>query len=868
MLDSVFGRRSSNGSKLSKEEIEQVAAAAAAATGGRASRGSRSGKLITGGRRDSSASSAFGVGGARRRGSSAPGARYALTGEDGRLAPSERFKAMKARERRRSLVAAQPRKLVVLTKAAAREEEARTWVIMPNSRLRRMWDAVTATFVLYLCFSIPFSLGLSWSGGSAFETFNTILDWYFPFDILLNFRTAYVQDGEIISEPSLIWRHYVRTWFPIDLIGSIPFELFAGVFSEAERKSIKVAKILRVPKLLRVARMVKYLRQYSKYMNLVKTVSGLIFLFHVAGCAWALHLEETGRVPSWIDPTDKWGIYLHSLHACVLALMGVGGLSDEVDGGGSDSWLSELPSSQVFSIVTTVLGAICVAAITAHYVLMLTQNTSGYQRFRHRIERVKQEMQRYHIPLELQSRIRSVYDYLWIHQKRGGVSFLFQEADLSQSLRRELATHLASEYFNLHEVELFAGTSSDFQAAIVMRLRTSVFVPNDFVYRRADFGNEMYFLSSGQCDRLRDAAEGDDTAEEQLFKVGELHEGDFFGEVSILTDCPRSESVRAQEWCELNVLSKEDLFDVLDRFPGYAAKMTTIALRRQFTDLSARRRRGERAGSVTARIDKLQSAETTFGRRFRAATHTPDSDSDKVEGRAPRSASSSGLEMASLRPAVSLSAARSVSATASGSGTSRLSPVSIKVDLVTPSSLAVPAASSGERRPSTLASDRRHALSAAPGGDDARRTSAVGAAAASAGYSMAPTDADSEEDSEEDLAKSSEEEDEAEDTYSDSDFAGLRRESTDKPATVESLFAIPQSMLKGSGAVSSAEKERQRQRDRQRLQRLELKMERVLYLLEHLNGRSRGVHVDDDIIDEEDEDSVEGHDEAGEEEEE
>ncbi len=57
-----------------------------------------------------------------------------------------------------------------------------------------------------------------------------LLDIMFIADILINFRTTYICDGEIISDPRKIARNYARGWFVIDAVAAIPFDLiFSGL---------------------------------------------------------------------------------------------------------------------------------------------------------------------------------------------------------------------------------------------------------------------------------------------------------------------------------------------------------------------------------------------------------------------------------------------------------------------------------------------------------------------------------------------------------------------------------------------------------------------------------------------------------------
>ncbi len=44
-------------------------------------------------------------------------------------------------------------------------------------------------------------------------------------DILINFRTTYLHNGEVVADPHKIALNYVKGWFLIDAVAAIPFDL-------------------------------------------------------------------------------------------------------------------------------------------------------------------------------------------------------------------------------------------------------------------------------------------------------------------------------------------------------------------------------------------------------------------------------------------------------------------------------------------------------------------------------------------------------------------------------------------------------------------------------------------------------------------
>lgn len=58
------------------------------------------------------------------------------------------------------------------------------------------------------------------------NTVDLIVDIMFIIDILINFRTTYVNtNDEVVSHPLRIAVHYFKGWFLIDMVAAIPFDL-------------------------------------------------------------------------------------------------------------------------------------------------------------------------------------------------------------------------------------------------------------------------------------------------------------------------------------------------------------------------------------------------------------------------------------------------------------------------------------------------------------------------------------------------------------------------------------------------------------------------------------------------------------------
>ena len=127
-----------------------------------------------------------------------------------------------------------------------------------------------------------------------------LIDVYFLFDMVLSFRTTYHnEDNELVLDVKLIRRRYLRSWFAIDLVAIIPFELlaYAGAGSADDLGVLGVTKL---PRLLRLGRVLKKLDKFAgaNLFRIVHLMTGLTLFAHWLGCIWWLIGARPPRQPA------------------------------------------------------------------------------------------------------------------------------------------------------------------------------------------------------------------------------------------------------------------------------------------------------------------------------------------------------------------------------------------------------------------------------------------------------------------------------------------------------------------------------------------------------------------------------------------
>jgi CPA1 family monovalent cation:H+ antiporter len=120
----------------------------------------------------------------------------------------------------------------------------------------------------------------------------------------------------------------------------------------------------------------------------------------------------------------------------------------------------------------------------------------------------------------------------------------------------------------ISRVSLFASLDRKALTEVGKRLRALVALPHEKIVAMGAPSDAMYFIAAGEV-----------TVKAPAFEV-KLREGDFFGEMGLLTDQPRNADVIADGYCHLLVLYRKDFRQLLDKRPAVRAEIEAVAARR------------------------------------------------------------------------------------------------------------------------------------------------------------------------------------------------------------------------------------------------------------------------------------------------
>ena len=463
-------------------------------------------------------------------------------------------------------------------------------IIHPYDPFRRAFDLATVLWVLLLVFFIPFDIGFVWyQTPSAQRLFFVLLDFWFAIDIILNFRTGYIKYGTIVMDPKKIASNYLSTWFLIDVLGTVPFEqLLSGQISE--RKSLKLVKYFKIPKLLRVSRVMKYVRNHKHVYDFSKVLLVIFTMLHVGACLWVMILDpcddtnESNSNHAGDDVCSQdnvYRIYSEALHLSATMLLGVSNfhivgkpelINLDFKGRPEDSMTIYLLSTG-YMIVGLFLIALLISEANV-YVMARMQGSAAFQQ---KTDRVNHEMEYYRVPPDLQRQVKAYYDYVWIHQRQYDekIALLSDEA-MSTDLQRKLALHLFKDV--LESISFFSEIDDLLLGQICLSLRTRIFLPGDMILFKGDIGKELFIISKGVVEVLRDDLPPQKRRNARKIL---LKNGSFFGEIALVMEVRRTCSVQARTVCEVNIL-QQDAFDAVVREnPHFGRRLTELVVARQ-----------------------------------------------------------------------------------------------------------------------------------------------------------------------------------------------------------------------------------------------------------------------------------------------
>ncbi|RLN59236.1 hypothetical protein BBJ29_003741 [Phytophthora kernoviae] len=165
------------------------------------------------------------------------------------------------------------------------------------------------------------------------------------------------------------------------------------------------------------------------------------------------------------------------------------------------------------------------------------------------------------IPDSLAKRIRGYYENLWRETKS-----ISSDADafineLSPALICEVKFQLYRDMIKRIPFLSANTLSSAVIEMLILHLRTVIYMQDDILIRKGEFGDWMGFIGSKGSVGVLDPT----TDTRKIIRI--LRKGDYFGEMALLQRAKRSTTAVALTWVQIHVLCRNDLDSVKEQYP-------------------------------------------------------------------------------------------------------------------------------------------------------------------------------------------------------------------------------------------------------------------------------------------------------------
>ena len=402
------------------------------------------------------------------------------------------------------------------------DSEPESFLINPETKLVFIYDAIIAFEALYSLIYIPIELARNYcfcqSNPSLFKTFiNIIFDILFMIDLMIEFfREFYTKEDEkLIKNPIKIIYNYIRGWFFLDLLASLPTNILIYYFCIKHSnetcftfqknnnlieflmlfrclKALKVFKISTRKKNQFVTDIVEKCSDYSildQFMDLFSKISFVIAGLHLLSC---IHIFIGRHVyPGWIFKNEfqnysLLNLYMVSLYYMITTMTTVG--YGEIS---SDSFIEI-----VFRIILLAVGIICYSWLISS--ISNGINKQSYASINYSNECLLLEsIRRAHreLPYKTYFAIKKHLEYKHFRQK------IFDKDLLINSLPYSLKNNLIFSMYKIaiEKFHFFKGISNtNFLAETLSYFTPISGKKNDIFIKENELIEEIYFVLEGR----------------------------------------------------------------------------------------------------------------------------------------------------------------------------------------------------------------------------------------------------------------------------------------------------------------------------------------------------------------------------------
>uniref|UniRef100_A0A671WPC3 Potassium voltage-gated channel, subfamily H (eag-related), member 1a n=1 Tax=Sparus aurata TaxID=8175 RepID=A0A671WPC3_SPAAU len=453
-------------------------------------------------------------------------------------------------------------------------------IILHYCLFKTTWDWVILILTFYTAIMVPYNVSFKTKQNNVtWLVVDSIVDVIFLVDIVLNFHTTFVGPaGEVISDPKLIRMNYLKTWFVIDLLSCLPYDVI-NAFENVDEGISSLFSSLKVVRLLRLGRVARKLDHYIEYgaavlvllvcvfglaahwlaciwysigdyevideeTNIVRTDSWLYILANTVGTPYHFNASGSGK---WEGGPNKHSVYITSLYFTMTSLtsIGFGNIAPTTDG------------EKIFAVAMMMIGSLLYATIFGNVTTIFQQMYANTNRYHEMLNSVRDFLKLYQVPKGLSERVMDYIASTWSMSRGIDTEKVLQICP--KDMRADICVHLNRKVFKEHPA--FRLASDGCLRALAMEFQTIHCAPGDLIYHAGESVDSLCFVVSGSLEVIQD---------DEVVAI--LGKGDVFGDVfwKEVTLAQACANVRALTYCDLHVIKRDALQKVLEFYTAFS----------------------------------------------------------------------------------------------------------------------------------------------------------------------------------------------------------------------------------------------------------------------------------------------------------
>ncbi|XP_018351052.1 PREDICTED: potassium voltage-gated channel protein eag isoform X2 [Trachymyrmex septentrionalis] len=452
-------------------------------------------------------------------------------------------------------------------------------ILLHYCAFKAIWDWIILCLTFYTAIMVPYNVAFKnkTSEDVSLLVVDSIVDVIFFIDIVLNFHTTFVgAGGEVVSDPKVIRMNYLKSWFIIDLLSCLPYDVF-NAFDHDEDGIGSLFSALKVVRLLRLGRVVRKLDRYLEYgaAMLILLLCFYMLVAHWLACIWysigrsdadngvqyswlwklanvtqspySYLWTNASTAPELVAGPSRRTMYVTALYFTMTCMtsVGFGNVAAETD------------NEKIFTICMMIIAALLYATIFGHVTTIIQQMTSATAKYHDMLNNVREFMKLHEVPKALSERVMDYVVSTWAMTKGLDTDKVLNYCP--KDMKADICVHLNRKVFNEHPA--FRLASDGCLRALAMHFTMSHSAPGDLLYHTGESIDSLCFIVTGSLEVIQD---------DEVVAI--LGKGDVFGD-SFWTNPTIGQSaanVRALTYCDLHTIKRDRLLEVLDFYQAFA----------------------------------------------------------------------------------------------------------------------------------------------------------------------------------------------------------------------------------------------------------------------------------------------------------